>query len=336
MFNKLYEYLKTVIKENFIYITFLFVLIATSLYELPYIIYNGGGLINVENRISIENSNKSKGSFNMAYVSEAKATPLTYIIAKIMPNWELIRIEEVTLNKNETSKDIDLRSRLFLNEANANAIRIAYETANKEFRIVEENLKIIFVAEEAETTLRIGDTILEVNNYKVTTSKELNERLKIYNLGDIINFKIIRNNKETTATGKLKNIDNKTMIGIAFSANISFETDPKINLRFKRSEGGPSGGLILSLAIYDRLTEESLTNNQKIAGTGTIDNEGNIGEVGGIKYKLRGAVKRKADIFLVPLGENYQEALRLKNKHNYNIQIIGVSTFNEALERLSE
>lgn len=90
----------------------------------------------------------------------------------------------------------------------------------------------------------------------------------------------------------------------------------------------------MALSIYDKLTTADLTGGKKIVGTGTIDTLGNVGEISGIEYKLKGAVKEKADIFFTPMGVNYDDALALKQKEHYNIQIVGVSTFNDALNYL--
>ena len=63
----------------------------------------------------------------------------------------------------------------------------------------------------------------------------------------------------------------------------------------------------------NNLTEEDITKGKKIVGTGTIEEDGSVGSIGGVKYKLNGAVRQKADIFLVPAGENYEEALKEAN-----------------------
>lgn len=72
--------------------------------------------------------------------------------------------------------------------------------------------------------------------------------------------------------------------------------------------GGPSAGLVLSLAIVDRLGPEDLTGGLVIAGTGTVTRDGRVGAVGGVAQKLTAATsrtggRRAADVFLVPRGE---------------------------------
>ena len=93
---------------------------------------------------------------------------------------------------------------------------------------------------------------------------------------------------------------------------------------------------MLALAIYDKLVDYDLTNGLKIVGTGTIDFYGNIGQIDGVKYKLKGAVNKGADVFLAPSGKNYKECVELKNKNGYNINIIEVKHFDDAIRSLKQ
>ena len=86
-----------------------------------------------------------------------------------------------------------------------------------------------------------------------------------------------------------------------------------------------------ALEIYDRLIPEDLTKGKTIVGTGTIDAEGNVGEISGVKYKLKGAVKEKADLFFVPDGNNYEEAKKVAKEKGYEIELVPVKTFDDAL-----
>ena len=67
---------------------------------------------------------------------------------------------------------------------------------------------------------------------------------------------------------------------------------------------------MLTLAIYNSLVDKDITKGKKVVGTGTIEEDGSVGSIGGVKYKLNGAVRQKADVFLVPAGENYEEAFK--------------------------
>ena len=336
MFIKFYEKLKKIIKENYLYILFSFILSAVLLYPLPYYIYNGGGIINVDERVEIDNNYKSKGSFNLCYVTEVKATIPTYLLAKILPDWDIVAKDEVSLSSNETDKDIYTRDRIFLNNANVNAINVAYKQANKEITVTDTNNYIIYISEIAKTNLKIGDIIKTVDGNNISSLNDLKEIVNNKKGGEIINFIVKRNNKEKECIAEVIEDNYTKLIGISLQTTYEYETNPDIDLSFSSNESGPSGGLLLALSIYNHLIKKDITNGMTIAGTGTIDIDGNVGSIGGVKYKLSGAVSSKADVFIVPNGENYEEAISLKKKNDYNIKIIGVSTFNEAIEKLEE
>ena len=90
-----------------------------------------------------------------------------------------------------------------------------------------------------------------------------------------------------------------------------------------------------ALAIYNALVSEDITMGKKIIGTGTIDKNGVVGEIGGVKYKLLGAAKKKADVFLVPT-KNYEEAIQVKNENDLDIRVIAVSSLEEAIAALAK
>ena len=90
---------------------------------------------------------------------------------------------------------------------------------------------------------------------------------------------------------------------------------------------------MIALSIYNQNIKEDITKGKNIAGTGTIDLEGNVGEIGGIKHKIIGAVKSGVEIFLIPY-ENYEEAKKVVEENKYNITIVSVKTFDEALDYL--
>ena len=129
------------------------------------------------------------------------------------------------------------------------------------------------------------------------------------------------------------NIDNEKKIGVGITINYIIETDPKVDVKFKNNEAGPSGGLMMTIGIYDKLTNSNLSKNKKICGTGTIDIDGNVGEIGGVKYKLRGAVDNGCDIFLAPT-DNFKEVKKEKEKNKYNIEIYEAKTFTDTIKYL--
>lgn len=333
MFNKLYEKTKRTIKENYKMIIVFLVLMLSFLVEFPYYIEAPGGIIAVNDRIKIDNKTQSLGSFNLAYVSQIKATIPTLTYALLNKDWNVIKEEEYHY-EHETNEDADYRSHLLLDEANNNAIIVAFKFADKDIIISNEHLYITYVDSRADTNLKIGDEILEINNIKIINKKQLDTIIEDKVHGDILNIKVNRDNKEIDCYGKIQNMNDKKIVGVVMSKTSDLVTNPSVELEFKKSESGPSGGLTLALSIYDALVEEDITKGRKIVGTGTIDENGNVGSIGGVEYKIKGAVKEKADIFLVPTGNNYEEAKQVIEENNYNLKLISVSTFEEAIQKL--
>ena len=114
-----------------------------------------------------------------------------------------------------------------------------------------------------------------------------------------------------------------------------YKTNPEVNIKADKNESGGSGGLMLSLTVYDLLSNDDIAKGRVISGTGTIDENGNVGEIGGVKYKIKGAVKNKADIFLVP-NDNFKEAKKIVKKYKYKIKLVKVKTLKEAVEYLKK
>ena len=325
--------MKKFIKENYLVLLFGIVFMATILYPLPYYIYTGGGTINVKDKIHIENK-ETKGDFNLCYVEQINANIPTFLLSKLLSNWDSVSKEEVSLNDKEDIKDIYKRDKIYLEEANQNAIFVAYKKAGKSVNILDKHLYIIYLEEDSDTDLKIGDDILEIDGSKIDSLADISKILDSYEVGIKLNIKVKRNGKEMMKYAIVHEKDGRKLIGIALTSIYDYEVDPKITFTFSNSESGPSGGFMVTLAIYNQLIDSDISNGLKIAGTGTIDIEGNVGSIGGVKYKLKGAVDSKSDIFLVPAGENYEEAIKYKKKYHYDIKIIGISTFEEAIEKL--
>lgn len=335
MLNKVYLRLKKFMKVYYKTIIFLVICYFVFTFPLPYYIYAGGGTINIDDRVVIDgDKDKSKGSLNFAYVKELEGNVASFILGNIIPGYDIEKQENVELNEDETSEDIMFRNKIYLENANQTAIMLAYQKAGKEVRIKNKHFYIIYVEDKEEDGLRVGDELLKVNGKDIENVKDYTNEVQNHEVGDKIKVTVIRDDKEQDVIATVKEGDDYKVTGVSVSTIYEYKTNPKVELNFKDSEGGPSGGLMLTLAIYDKLTKGDLTNGLKIVGTGTISSDGTVGEIGGVKYKLNGAVKAKADLFLVPKGDNYKEALKEKEEHDYDIEIKAIGTFDEAVEYL--
>lgn len=338
MFNNIYEFIKKILKYNYKEIIFVICFILIANYPVPYYIFTSGGITDLSERFEVENGFTQKGSYNLSYVTEVNGTIFTYFMSFIVPNWDLVKISDYQINTTESLEDLAIRDKLSLEIANQSAVKVAYERAGKEFKINKEKLYIVYISEYLKSTdnLKVGDEILYIDDIEVSKFEDLSNCIEKKEVGDKVTLTLKRKDKIITTDVLVQNIDGSKSTGIGMYIIYDYEVNPEIKFNFSGNESGSSAGFMTSLAIYDTLIEQDLTSGLKIAGTGTIDSYGNVGEIGGVEYKLKGAVNESSDIFFVPIGNNYDECINLKKEKNYNINIVGISTIDDAIEYLKE
>lgn len=334
MFNKIYEEVKSFIKENYKFLIFIIIFAIVINIRVPYYVYSGGGIQDLSKRFELSETQKVTGSYNLSYVTELEGTVLTYGLSYIMPNWERVKVSSYQYNETESVEELSKRNKLDLNYANQTAVSLAYAKAGKTFNIKNSNYYVYYKLETSENEFQVGDKLLEIDGQKITDIDIFSNIINAKKENDKVIVKVLRDKKEKEVEATIQKEEDRNILGISILTLYDYETDPSISLKFKENESGSSAGLMLTLAIYDSLTKEDLSAGRKIAGTGTIASDGTVGPIGGVKYKLIGAVHDKADVFLVPLGENYEECMKLKKEKNYKIKIIGVSSLDDAIEAL--
>ena len=322
--SKIKEKLKKY-KKDLIEMAIMLIVFIVLMTPVPYYISMGGGIIPLDDKIEIENEYKSTGSLSSAYVKEGRGRVITYLLSFIIPSYEREKIDkENTLDESENN--YNKRQSMYFDNSLDEALIVAYKAAGQKIDY-KENIYVSFIDKNAKTDLNLGDIIKKINGIDVNTKEE------------VIN--IIRESKEKTIkittpteekTAEIYDYEGRKVIGIVIENSYTI-ANKEVKFLFSDDEQGPSAGLMISLEIYNSLTKQDITCGKKIVGTGTIDVNGKVGEIGGVKEKLEGAVKNKADIFIVP-KENYEEAIKYKNDNNIQIKIIDVASFDEALEKL--
>ncbi len=330
LLKKIQEYIKEYYKIIIVYI----VILAVFLIEFPYYISAPGGLIDTSDKITTEDNFKLSGSLNMAYVSEIHATIPTLIFSALSKDWDTEKETEVK-NDNETIEEKNYRNKMLLQEGNDTALLVAYKHSNIDYNVTNNKVYVTYIDEIAKTNLKIGDQILKVDNQNIKDKNELFTLIASKKIGDKVTLEVKDiNGKSQTRNATLINYLDEPKIGAVITETFDVNSDKKITFNFKDTESGSSGGLMMTLTIYSYLNKIDLTSGKTIVGTGTIDINGNVGEISGIKYKLIGAVNKGADVFIVPKGDNYKEAKKVKKEKGYDIDLVPVETFEEALKYL--
>ena len=331
MSNKYYEKIKHFIKTDlWLFLVFILVFLVLNI-QLPWSIYSPGGLMSVKMRLNVDDASDN---YYLTYVSYTRGTPLTLLLASIIPNWDIVSNDAIKYEE-EDMADVEKRDKIYMQEAISNATFIAYSKAEITPNITKRHLYVTYILKTAKTDLKVGDEILEYDGNPYSMYEVFSEYIQNKQIGESIRLKVKRGKKDIVVSSTIIDYNGEAKIGITLSSVFDYENDPNVTFTAKSSESGSSGGLMMTLALYDYLTKDNLHKNYKIAGTGTIDVDGVVGEIGGVKYKLAGAVKKGADIFLVPTA-NYEEAIDLQKKYDYKIKIIEAKNFDQVIEELKK
>ncbi len=331
LFTNIYEKIKEFIKNNLKELIIIAVLVALFSIELPFVIYKPGGLVNLNNRINVTDGYETKGEIGMCYVSMLKGKIPFVLLSYIMPNWDLEKSENVTYDGDSVSETLK-KDRIQTQESIDNAIISSYKLTDHKLDITGYHNHVIYVLKDAETTIKDYDEIISIDDIEIKSLAEMKKIINSHKENDVLNILVKRGKKEVLTTSKVFKVDNELKIGVSVITTYDYVTNPEVKIKTKESESGPSGGLMMALSIYNKLTKEDITKGKIIAGTGTIDASGNVGEIGGVKYKVLGAIKKHADVFLCP-EENYDDAIKALNG-NKKLKVIKVSTLEGTIKAL--
>ncbi len=208
------------------------------------------------------------------------------------------------------------------------------------YELEGEGARVVMIADDAVTDeIHEGDVIVAVEDGQpVRDSTDVVEAVQANAPGDPFRLHVERDGEPVTvevALGAAPDDPDRAYIGILLTTEIEIPVEVEIDAG---SIGGPSGGLIFALTIVDILAEEDLTGGAVIAGTGTVDRDGNVGSVGGVRQKVVGATERRggeppASVFLVPRG-NLDDALDAPVRRG--VTIVPVDDLTGALDALTD
>jgi PDZ domain-containing protein len=152
----------------------------------------------------------------------------------------------------------------------------------------------------AAAVLRAGDVIVGIAGQDVADTAALRAALDARPAGDEVRVTVRRGGERRDLLARtFAGPDGRTLLGVTLDPTFRFPFDVRIQID---DIGGPSAGMMFALGIIERLTPGDMTGGEHIAGTGTIDDDGSIGAIGGIQQKLIGARRAGATWFLAPAG----------------------------------
>lgn len=180
--------------------------------------------------------------------------------------------------------------------------------------------------------LRPGDVIVSFMGNPVWTAPELTQLIRRQAPGGKAEVVVLRERRKKTFELSFMPIENAlpTRLGIIIETyGLKADFPFKVEVRPYKMIGGPSAGLMLTLALYSRLTPGDLSGGRLIAGTGAVDLEGNVQEIGAVECKVVAAERAGAALFLCP-AENSGAA----RKAARSIPVVAVRSVREAVDFL--
>jgi PDZ domain-containing protein len=214
------------------------------------------------------------------------------------------------------------------------AAAVAERAAGKKVVIRSTGAKVDAVepGEPAVGKLEPDDVITAIDGRRVTSPTDVFSAMKSRTIGSTVAFSVRRGTKSLVAT--IKTVASRTkprraIVGVLLAPQLDIHVpiDVKIDAG---GVGGPSAGLAFALEVLEQLGR-NVVHGHKVAATGEIFADGTVGPIGGIKQKTIGARRAGVDAFLVPAGDNAQEA----RKYAHGLRIIPVETFPQALRALA-
>lgn len=287
-----------------LFILFIFTVVITT-YRLDYVAYIPGSTDKVGKVVEVDTPNKSDNYYSTSVLYLDRITIFQKFFFKNIKDGLVYKMP-----KNMTSEKDRLQGEIEHNSAIYTSIISAYNKAG-----VDLDYKFIgmYVYDTTSNKISIGDVVLG-DSYEDCVNNVKNGE-----------FDILTNNEKE----KVKlDTDDKVLLEYPY-----YEiNEDKIKV-YKSNDGGPSAGLMQALKLYDDLISDNLATNYKVAGTGTIDEYGNVGAIGCVGIKLYTAVYNKCDIFFIP-EDNRAEAEETLKKLKTKMKIVYVETLDQAVDYL--
>lgn len=324
--------------------------------ELPYYVFQPGTADNLRDMVHIgKGGYPESGSFLLTTVGVTRTNVVRLIEAELR-SYDVRKITEVR-SSGESEEEYGERQHQIMLTSQANAIQSAYRAAGVPYHIADAGVTVVRTTAgyPAYGILEPGDAILRVDERDVMKSSDLAQAFTGKKAGESVMVGYKRGGVMMEAAFTLKGMpqsgrstDAVLGIGIITADMKKIQADePEQEVSIEAGEiGGPSAGFMFALQIYALLLPDDLSKGYKIAGTGTIDPEGNIGVIGSIRHKVAAADREGADIFFTPkdwmpqAGDasepipNASDAQKTVQKLHSKMNLVAVGTLQEAIQYL--
>lgn len=326
------------LRAAFLPTSVLLLAIAAMIVPLPFFLERPGTPLGLEERVTVEYEQVGDiaGDFLLTTVVLQRTTAVELPRGLLSDRTELVPAVTV-IGPGESDSEYFARQREVFREAALVAAAVGLRAAGFDIPTPEgEGARVVGVLADApaEGVLRPGDVVVATDAGQVSTTEDL--RTAVFDRGtEALELTFLRDGQRRTATltpTRIAGVD-EPVVGVQIET-----LAPPVELPFNvevdsGSIGGPSAGLMLALTVFDKVDELDLAAGRRIAGTGGITPEGGVTPIGGIEQKVSSAAGQDLDVFLAPAMQMPDACAGLPE--GAGLQVLGVETFDEAVEVLS-
>ncbi len=275
------------------------------------------------------------GTFILTSVlDQAPILAVEWLAGQVNPAVEIVPPETI-VPKNTTPQEVAQQGYQMMDQSETTAIVTGLRLAGYPAEMVGKGVLVASILPDspAKSLLQPGDIITAIDGKPVQVTSDLIDQVKTKTSQATVRLDVQRDQQKMQIDVPLMP---PAAPGGAPKLGISIEDagfDVKLPFDVKilpqKIVGGPSAGLMFTLTVFNQLSPIDLTGGRKIAGTGTIEADGSVGPIGGVKQKVAAAEAAGAEYFLSPV-ENYADAASVARQ----IKVVKIATAEQAVQFL--
>ena len=315
---------------------------AALLLPVPYVTMSPGPTVNVlgdsggHSIVAVRGHHTYPTRGDLRLTTVSVTNPTRHVgLGEVLKAWfdgrRAVYPRDVIYPPDQSAQDVEQQSSVEMVSSQDTAIAAALTELGYKLPLQIEVLAVT-KGSPADGKLRTRDRITQINGVPIRDVTQVTKANQRTGAGKTATVVVRRGGSTKTVklTPKMSPKTKKPVVGVQIGTGYDFPFD--VSVRLSDDIGGPSAGLIFSLGVYDTLTPGSLTGGTDIAGTGTIDERGRVGPIGGIQQKIVAAADAGAKIFLVPPDDcgSAQHADVTKDQ----IRLVKAATMHSAVDSL--
>jgi PDZ domain-containing protein len=317
------------------------VILLGSVIRLSYVIYSPGEATPVDDVVNIKGARTYRHRGNVLFltvsVSREKPNLWRFLAAKTDDDATIVSEEDYT--GGESRQRVRRENIVAMDDSQLAAKKVALEELGYHVTATGSGAVVIDVIPDspADGQLRPRDVITAIDGEPVRLRDQVGEIVRSEPAGTEFRFTVTRDGRTrsetiTSAEAKSGPLRGQPYIGIGAGTK-DLELEFPVNVTIDAgSVSGPSAGLAFTLTIIDQLSPGSLTGGRNVAVTGTMELDGRVGEVGGVKQKTATAIDAGAKLLLVPV----REVRQARERAGSAVKVVGVRSIDDALRALRE